>query len=309
MAWTVANNGAPNTLLLARPSAPYVSLGFHQSFAEEIDPAFLERRPIPVLRRVEGGGTTYLDPDQQFYQLAYREEGGGGGGPADLERFLRAPVRAARALGLAATLRPPSDLTVGDRKFSGNAGGDWEGAHLLVGGFLGRADLVSMTEVLRLPDPALRPILQRAVGRWITSWEAETGRVPDPEALRDALVRAFVRERLFRVRVGDPSPEEERRFRTETLPRHADPRWRDLPPIPKRPGTPLRSIRIAGPHGMIVLEAGSAEGLWAAIVEGDLLREGYRLVPGDGALAQPIPAASDEAGQLGRYLRRLPPFR
>lgn len=308
VARSVAEGEVPNTLLLARPNAPYVSLGFHQAFDEELDPTFLQQRPLPVLRRVEGGGTTYLDPDQWFYQLVYREEGGGAGGPTDLERFLRAPARAARALGLSATLRPPSDLVVRGRKFSGNAGGDWEGAHLIVGAFLGRADLGSMADLLRLPHPEIRPLLRREIERWITSWEAETGRVPEERAVRDALVAAFVEEGLFRVRTGPPSPNEEKRFRTETVARHSDPHWQRIPPVPKRPGSPLRRIRIAGPHGLLVLPSSSGKELWIAIVERDLVRRAYRLVPGEREGLRRMPTASMEGEELALRVRALPPL-
>ncbi len=308
MAPSVADGEVPNTLLVARPAAPYVSLGFHQSFLDELDPAFLARRPMPVLRRVTGGGTTYLDENQWFYQFVYREEKGDRGGSADLQKFLRAPVRAARDLGLFASFRPPSDLVVRERKISGNAGGDWEGARVIVGGFLGRADVRSMTDVLRLPDPALRSLLRREIGRWITSWRSERGHVPSPESMRNALVSALERERLFRVRVGDPTDREEIRFRTETLARHADPQWRELPPIPRRSEDPLRRIRVAGPHGLLVLRAADGEGLLAAIVDGDVIRERYTVSIGGNDRPRLLPPHSADAMELDGRLRGLLPL-
>lgn len=308
VARSVADYEAPSTLLLAQPDSAYVSLGFHQSLAEEIDPEFIERHRLPVVRRVEGGGTTYLDPDQWFYQLVYRDEDGGPGGPGDLPRFLAAPVRAARALGLRVALRAPSDLVVGDRKISGNAGGDWEGAHIVVGGFLGRADPRAMADVLRLPHPAVRPLLRREVARWVTSWEAETGGTPSWTALREALVRAFRVEGLFRARPGSVLPTEETRFLSETLPRHRDPTWRELPPLTKAAGAPLRRVRVAGPHGLIVLEAPRARGFWVAVVDGAALRESYRIRPGPREPLRAIPPGSSEATDVAEAVRRTPPF-
>ncbi len=304
----MADREVPNTLVLARPGAPYLSLGFHQSFPEEIDPSFLVRRPVPWIRRIEGGGATYLDPDQWFYQLVYVDEDGGPGGPSDLQRFLQAPARATRELGLPTELRSPSDLVVGGRKFSGNAGGDWDGAHVLVGGYLLRADTRSMSEMLALPHPALRPLLRREIERWVTSWEKEVGVVPSQEELRSALLEAFAREGLFRVRAGSPSPREEARFRTETVPRHEDPAWRELKPLPKRPGDPLRRIRVAGPHGLLVLPCRSGEGLWAAVLEADQLQEGYHLDPGGDGVLRPVREGSAESSELRQAVGALPPF-
>jgi lipoate-protein ligase A len=277
VAESVAAGDVANTLLIARPAAPYISLGFHQSLVEEIDPGFLERRPVPLLRRVEGGGTTWLDPDQWFYQLVYRDEGGGPGGPPDLARFLAAPVRAARELGLPAELRPPSDLVVGDRKISGNAGGDWADVHLLVGGFLGRADTASMADLLRLPHPGVRPLLRELLDARITSWEVEAGGLPAWETVRDRLVRAFQALGLFRVRKDAPTAREESRFRSETVPRHQGAEWRELPPVAKASTLLRRRIRIAGPHGLVVVGEEGSERLFVGVVEGETVRVGYRL--------------------------------
>ncbi len=309
VAESVAAGEVPNTLVTAQPNAPYVSLGFHQSFSEEIDEGFLARRRVPVLRRVEGGGTTWLDPDQWFYQLAYREEDGGPGGPADLVRFLRAPVAAARLLGLSAELRAPSDLVVGDRKVSGNAGGDWAGAHILVGGVLGRADHRAMSDLLKLPHPAIRPIVREEIERRVTSWEAETGSLPAYAAWRDHLVEAFRAQGLFRSRPGRPTPSEETRFRTETTARHEDPSWRELPPAAKAPGPVVRRLRIAGPHGLLVLSATGTDRLGVAVVHGATVREAYAVGPPAGREgARRLAEGTDEFAEIARAVANDPGF-
>lgn len=308
VAESVGAGESPNTLVVARPKSPYISLGFHQSFVEEIDPAFLERRRVPVLRRVEGGGTTWLDPDQWFYQLVYRDEGGGRGGAEDLARFLLAPARAAGVLGLTVELRPPSDLVVAGRKISGNAGGDWAGAHLLVGGFLGRADPDAMSNLLRLPHPALRSVLRTEVGRWVTSWEAEAGALPAWATLRDRLVDQFRDLGLFRARRGGPTRAEESRFRSETVPRHEDRSWRELPPIPRPRGTLLRRIRVAGPHGLMVFQLGACDRLSIAVIDGSEVRVAYRLDRSTPEPVGPLPAASSEVSELREAVRSASGF-
>ncbi|EQD27123.1 biotin/lipoate A/B protein ligase, partial [mine drainage metagenome] len=92
---------APDTLILCRPDRPYVSLGFHQVSSEELEFAELKRRDLPVVRRVTGGGTTFLDPSQVFYQLVYRAQPAPGlsGGPTDFAEALRAPLALLEAFG------------------------------------------------------------------------------------------------------------------------------------------------------------------------------------------------------------------
>jgi lipoate-protein ligase A len=308
VAESVAAGEVPNTLLVAQPAAPYISLGFHQSFVEEVDPGFLERRPVPVIRRVEGGGTTWLDPDQWFYELVYRDEGGGPGGPQDLARFLTAPARAVRDLGLPADLRLPSDLVIGDRKLSGNAGGDWADAHLLVGGILGRTDHGAMTDLLRLPHPGVRPLLRAEVERWVTSWETETGTFPSWGALCDRLLEAFRALGLFRVRPGRPTPGEESRFRSETVPRHQDPAWRELPPLEKPSGPVRRRVRVAGPHGLLVSADAGSEPLSVAVVDGSEVRAAYLLGSAPTERARRLAPDSPEMRELRAVVRATAGF-
>ncbi len=304
VAESVAAGEVPNTLLTAQPAAPYISLGFHQSFAEELDEGFLARRRVPVIRRVEGGGTTWLDSDQWFYQFVYRDEEGGRGGADDLVRLLAAPVRAARELGLPAELRPPSDLVVGPRKVSGNAGGDWADAHVLVGGMLGCADHRAMSDLLRLPHPAIRRIVRTEVERWVSSWEAEAGEIPTYGAWRDRLVGALRALGLVDARPGRPTATEEKRFRAETVPRHEDPAWREIPPVPRRPDAPDRRLRIAGPHGVVVWSDPATGGFDVAVVDGSALREAYRIEPGTvGERFEPLEVGSRAFVSVGERLR------
>lgn len=309
VAESVAAGEVPNTLLTVQPAAPYISLGFHQSFVVELDERFLARRRVPVIRRVEGGGTTWLDSDQWFYQLVYRDEEGGRGGADDLARFLTAPVRAARELGLPAELRPPSDLVVGARKVSGNAGGDWADAHLIVGGMLGRADHRAMSDLLRLPHPAVRRIVRSEVERWVSSWEVEAGATPTYGEWRDRLVDAFRTLALLDARPGHPSPAEEARFRAETVPRHEDPAWREIPPVPRRPDAPERRLRIAGPHGVVVWSDPATGVLEVAVVDGSVLREAYRIERGPGGEPpEPLAVGSPAFLSVGERLSSSAPF-
>lgn len=294
VAESVGAGESPNTVLFVQPASPYISLGFHQSFPDELDPDFLRERAIPVVRRVEGGGTTWLDPDQWFYQLVYRDEDGSSGGPADLPRFLAAPALAAQHLGLDVKPRAPSDLVVRDRKISGNAGGDWGGAHLVVGGFLGRLDAGAIARLFRVPHPAVRELFRGEVERWVTSWELEIGRLPDWSALRERTLDAFRTLGLFRARRGEPTALEESRFRSETVPRHEDAGWRELPGPSRPTGTLLRRIRVAGPHELLVFrEEGSAR-LRIAVIDGTHLRAGYVIAPG--LTEQPLPITAGSPG-------------
>jgi len=60
---------SPNTLILLQPDSPYACLGYHQDLEKELDLEFCEEAGLPIIRRSQGGGATYLDRDQVFYQI------------------------------------------------------------------------------------------------------------------------------------------------------------------------------------------------------------------------------------------------
>ncbi len=288
VAVSVARHEVPTTVLFARPSRPYVSLGFHQSYDEELDPRYLARHGLPVVRRVTGGGTTYLDPSQAFYEIVAAAEGSSAPGPEMFARWLAAPLAALRSLGLPARLRAPSDLVVGDRKVSGNAGGVHEGARIVQGGLLGTADAAAMAGVLRAPGPGFRALVRREMRRALTSVAAERGRpLPSAELVRH-LRAAFAALPSVRLRPGRPTPAEQRRFRSEVVPRHADPSWWRLPPVPRPAAGRVRAIRVAGPRWIEAWQRPDAEGLVYLVIDGAQIAQAYRpSTRGAGLLALP----------------------
>ena len=60
--------GQPATLSFARPSTPYVCLGYHRDPAE-LDERYCREHGLPVYRRMVGGGPVYLDDRQLFFQI------------------------------------------------------------------------------------------------------------------------------------------------------------------------------------------------------------------------------------------------
>ena len=280
VAVAVARREVPETLILCRPDRPYVSIGFHQVSSEELEGGELKRRGLPLIRRVTGGGTTFLDPSQVFYQLIYRGEPGTGlsGGPGDFATGLAAPLALLEGLGLSARLRPPSDLVVAGRKLSGNAGGTWEGAQLLVGGLLGTADVEAMAAVLRCPSRDFRDFVRRAMDEALTGLDRELSHPPSPRELSEKLRSSFEERGPWRLTPGDPEPSEEERFLTEVLPRHRDPAWVHLPSLPRAPSAVQRAVRVAGGRFCLLVE-GPGRAQYFVLANGQEVESAFRAGP------------------------------
>lgn len=245
VAASVGRGDSPPTVLVATTSTPHASLGFHQSFEGELDRKFLKRRSVPALRRVTGGGLTWHDRSQVFYQAIFPLGGEMPAGPGAFRSFLAPALRMLRRLGIRATLRAPADLVVHHRKISGNAGGEWEGCGILQGDILGQLDVASMAGILRSPHPAFRHLLEQEMEEALTSVAAESRAVPSA-VLRRGMAREFLLDRLFRARVGVASSSELREFRHRVRPRHRSNGWlRSSPPTAL--ADPLfRKVRVAG---------------------------------------------------------------
>jgi lipoate-protein ligase A len=195
----VAERAAPfdsPTLCMLYPDRPYVSIGYHQDAAREIDLAFCRERAIPVIRRRVGGGAVLLDSNQLFFHLVIPRDRlrDLGLSPRLDQRYARlvAPAVAAyAALGVSATLRPPNDIHVNGRKIGGTGMADIEDSLVFVGSMMLAFDHALMARVLRLAGESLREPVRRSIEEGVTSLEQLLVQRPRMESVREALLAAF----------------------------------------------------------------------------------------------------------------------
>jgi lipoate-protein ligase A len=155
-------HNSQDVIIICRPSSPYLCLGYHQVFETTFDPAECERRGLPVLRRRLGGGATYLDEDQLFYQCIFHHSRM----PAmlkDIYAFtLAAPVNTLKGLGLNAELRDTNEIEV-SKRIAGTGGGRIGEACVVVGNLLFDFDFEAMTAVWRTPSLSFRLLAEEAL--------------------------------------------------------------------------------------------------------------------------------------------------
>jgi len=152
-----------DVIIICRPSTPYLCLGYHQVFENTFDLQECERRGLPVLRRRLGGGATYLDGSQLFYQCVFHHTRM----PAMLNDIyalgLAAPVNTLKRLGLNTELRDTNEIEVDGRRIAGTGGGRIGEACVVVGNLLFDFDFEAMTAVWLTPSLSFRLLAEKAL--------------------------------------------------------------------------------------------------------------------------------------------------
>ncbi|MBI5825797.1 MAG: lipoate--protein ligase family protein [Chloroflexi bacterium] len=180
----------PDTIILCRPNAPYLCLGYHQVFENTFDPEECQRRGLPILRRRLGGGATYLDGNQIFYQCIFHHSRM----PAMLKDIyataLAAPVNTLKKLGLNAELRDTNEIEVDGKRIAGTGGGRIGEACVVVGNLLFDFDFEAMTSVWRTPSSSFRSLAEKALCQQLVTLN-QLGISASLDEAADMLVESF----------------------------------------------------------------------------------------------------------------------
>ncbi|MDQ7801875.1 MAG: lipoate--protein ligase [Armatimonadota bacterium] len=173
------DEGTPDTVLLVTSSQPYVSIGYHQDAAREVDLEFCAAHGLPVVRREVGGGAVYLDRNQVFCQWIFQRQHL----PARLEErfslYVLPLVATYRRLGIDAYHRPVNDIQVAGRKIGGTGAASIGRSEVMVGSLMFDFDHELMARVLRVPSEKMRDKVVQGIRDYITTMRRELGDVPD----------------------------------------------------------------------------------------------------------------------------------
>jgi lipoate-protein ligase A len=203
---------SPDTLILCRPREPYLCLGYHQVYEAVLDHELCRRRNLPVFRRQLGGGATYLDSDQLFYQCVVHHTRA----PVlfqDLyKRVLRAPVQALRRLGLNAQLRKVNEIEVDGKRIAGTGGARIREACVVVGNLLLDFNYHALPHLWHVPWESFRELAAAALQEHVTTLRRLNAGVT-AETLEPLLLDHFAEALGNRLQEGGLSSEEELRSR------------------------------------------------------------------------------------------------
>src|ERR1044071_9785969 len=126
------------------PVQYFVVIGYANRAASEVNLEYCETNTIPVLRRCTGGGAVLQGPGCLNYSLIL---------PINASiHNTNASIMQRHAHALGAEVRGHSDLTRGDRKFSGNAQRRKRRYLLFHGSFLLDLDIALVERLLPMPS-------------------------------------------------------------------------------------------------------------------------------------------------------------
>lgn len=174
-------------IILCWPHEPYVSLGCHQDWDE-----FDQTSRVPVVRRRVGGTLVYLDHHQVFFQVVLNPQRHPHlNTPDKWYRYALTPVIDwLKTIGLDARFKAPADILVGDRKISGNAGGQIEDRVVIVGNILLDFSPAMMAQV-RAGSPIFKQTFAEAMSRHLVTLEELSNRSWSASAVMSRLALSF----------------------------------------------------------------------------------------------------------------------
>lgn len=181
-------------LVIVSPEIPLASIGYFQDAEKEVDLSYCKTHGIPVMRREVGGGATYLDHNQVFYQLIWRK-----GNPyfptriKDVFSELSQPaIDTYQNFGIETHFRPENDIVTKDqRKIAGEGGGDIGEHMVFVGGILMDFDYATMSKILKVPDEKFRDKIYKTMEENVTTMKRELGYLPARDEVVSSLVLNF----------------------------------------------------------------------------------------------------------------------
>ncbi len=184
------DDGAPDTIMIVSPDAPYVSIGRHQDVDREVDRAVCADLGLSIIRREIGGGAVYLDGDQLFTQWIFAAERLPATVEARFTLYCDTLVRAYRALGIEAAYRPVNDIHVNGRKIGGTGAARMDRAEVVVGSLMFDFDIGTMARVLKVPSEKFRDKVHQTLSEYMTTMRRELGEAPDRQVVLDAYIAA-----------------------------------------------------------------------------------------------------------------------
>ena len=139
---------------------PSIIVGKHQNALAEINPEFVKKKNIMVVRRLSGGGAVYHDLGNLNFTFI---RSGEMGKMVDFEKYSRPIMEVLNNLSVPARFEGVNDLRIGDKKISGNAEHVFKNRVLHHGTLLFSSNLSDLNKALKIREGVYRDKAVRSV--------------------------------------------------------------------------------------------------------------------------------------------------
>ena len=124
-----------------------IIVGKHQNALSEINLDYVKEKEIKVARRISGGGTVFHDLGNLNFTFIVTGEDGH---LVDFRKFTKPILEVLKKLGIEAKFEGKNDLTIGGKKFSGNAEHIWKKRTLHHGTILFSSHISNLSKALKV---------------------------------------------------------------------------------------------------------------------------------------------------------------
>ena len=181
----------PDTIIISQPSDTYVCLGYHQKLDHVFDRQTCEEKEIPILRRKVGGGGTYLDPNQLFYQCVFHKSRVPTNSDKVYEKMLTPVVNTLKHFFyVKAELVGSHEVEMNGKRIAGIGGGQIGEASIVIGNFLFDFDFDTMASLWSVPNENFRELAKQAMKDHIITFD-DIGSMMSMEKIANQLIEEF----------------------------------------------------------------------------------------------------------------------
>ncbi len=154
----------PDTIIISQPSDTYVCLGYHQRMDHVFDRKVCTEKEIPILRRKVGGGGTYIDSNQLFYQCVFHQSRVPRGSKKIYEQMLTPVVNMLKHFfDVKVELKGSHEVEMNGKRIAGIGGGQIGEASIVVGNILFDFDFETMASMWSVPTEQFREMAKQAM--------------------------------------------------------------------------------------------------------------------------------------------------
>jgi len=181
-----------------------ILLGKNQNVHSEIDIPFARQQGIKIVRRITGGGTVFTDAGNIMFSFISCD---GRRDFADFRKFTAPILEALHNLDIQAEFSGRNDLTIGGKKFSGNAQCRYGDKILHHGTLMYQADTTELSKALKSREIKLRDKGVSSIKSRVTNIADYMDSPLDIEEFRSYLFHSVMKSiddsRIYRLSSGD----------------------------------------------------------------------------------------------------------